>query len=110
MSGYIRPPDDVYWHFRRLPSDQQVSAEWVSLEDGYRYRVRADRRICRINDGEEVETIDSIPIRFPAGAQVLTGVRWGFHMPISIFYQQVIGPSCSHSISPDEATTFGINK
>ena len=95
MSRYIRPPDDVYWHFRRLPSDEQVGAEWTSVEDGLRYYVRGDRRICQIGIGEEAETIDSIPSRLPAGAQVLTGVRWGFHMPISVFYQRVIGPSGS---------------
>lgn len=89
----IRPPDDVYWHFRRLPEHRQVGAERLSREDGHLYRVRNDRVICRIEDGIELPTIDSIPARLPAGAKVMTGVGWGFHMPISVLYQQVIGPS-----------------
>lgn len=93
MDKAIRPPDDVYWHFRRLCSLKQVGAEFRSKEDGYLYRVRMDRRICRILDCEEIETIDSIPDRLPAGAKVMTGVSWGFHLPISVFYQQVIGRS-----------------
>lgn len=93
MGVYIRPPDDVYWHFRRLASDKQVGAERISKEDGCRYRVREDRVICRIVKGVEEETIDSIPFKLPAGAQILTGVRWGFRMPIATFYQQVIAPS-----------------
>jgi len=44
-------------------------------------------------NGVEVETIDSLPLKLPAGARVMTGVGWGFHMPISTFYQQVIGRS-----------------
>jgi len=55
--------------------------------------VRQDRRICRVVDGQEQETIDSIPLRLPAAAKVMTGVGWGFHMPIGVFYQQVIAPS-----------------
>jgi len=70
-----------------------VGAECRSREDGYLYRVRQDRRICRVLDGEEQETIDSIPLRLPAASKVMTGVGWGFHMPIGVFYQQVIGPS-----------------
>lgn len=89
----IRPPDDVYWRFRRLPTHQQVGAECLSREDGYQYRLRADRRICRLVDGQEQETIDSIPLRLPAAAKVMTGVGWGFRMPIAVLYQQVIGPS-----------------
>lgn len=92
----LRPPDDAYWHFRRLPFDRQVGAECWSKEDGCLYRVRADRRICRVVDGEEFETIDSLPLRLPAGARVMTGANWGFRMHISILYQQVIGRSaCS---------------
>ncbi len=101
MNKSIRPPDDVYWHFRRLASCRQVGAEWRSKEDGYFYRVRQDRRICRVVDGEEQETIDSIPLRLPAASKVMTGVGWGFHMPISVFYQQVIGPS-GMKTRPDE--------
>lgn len=41
----------------------------------------------------EIETIDSLPLRLPAGASILTGVHWGFRMPIATFYQQVIGRS-----------------
>jgi hypothetical protein len=89
--SYLRPPDDVYWHFRRLPMHKQVGAECTSREDGCLYRVRADRLICRVVDGREEETIDSIPSRLPAGAKVLTGLGWGFHMPIAEFYQQIIG-------------------
>jgi hypothetical protein len=73
--------------------DKQVGAVCLSKEDGYLYRVREDRVICRVVEGVEIETIDSIPFRLPAGAQVLTGVRWGFRMPISTFYQQIIGRS-----------------
>jgi hypothetical protein len=90
MRAYIRPPDDVYWHFRHLPTARQVGAECLSKEDGCLYRVRADRAICRVVDGVEQQTIDSLPLKAPPGAQVLTGVRWGFHMHISTFYQQVI--------------------
>ena len=93
MPAYLRPPDDVYWHFRRLPVTQQISAECISKEDGCFYRVRQDRVICRVVDGVEEETIDSIPHRLPAGARVMTGANWGFHMPIATLYQQVIGPS-----------------
>jgi hypothetical protein len=93
MGIYIRPPDDVYWHFRRLTSNKQAGAEWTSKEDGYLYRLRADRVICRVVDNVEFETIDSIPYRLPPGAKVMTGVSWGFRMPIATFYQQVIGPS-----------------
>jgi hypothetical protein len=93
LDGYIRPPDDVYWHFRRLPLHRQVGAECLSREDSHLYRVRSDRAICRVVDGREAETIDSIPLRLPAGAKIMTGVNWGFHMPISAFYQQIIGPS-----------------
>ncbi|MCC7128900.1 MAG: hypothetical protein B6D39_07250 [Anaerolineae bacterium UTCFX2] len=94
-SGFraIRPPDDVYWRFRRLSAARQVGAECLSKEDGYLYRVRRDRVICRVVEGQEHETIDSIPIRLPAGAKVLTGANWGFHLPISTFYQQIIGAS-----------------
>lgn len=101
MGDYLRPPDDVYWHFRRLPVDKQVGAECISKEDGYLYRVREDRVICRVVEGVEIETIDSIPFRLPAGAQVLTGVRWGFRMPISTFYQQIIGRSGVESLEQD---------
>jgi hypothetical protein len=93
MNRAIRPPDDVYWRFRRMSADKQVGAECVSKEDGYLYRVRRDRAICRVVDGVEIETIDSIPLRLPAGAHVLTGVGWGFRMPIGAFYQQIIGRS-----------------
>jgi hypothetical protein len=93
MGSYLRPPDDVYWHFRRLARDKQVGAECTSWEDGYTYRLRDDRVICRVVDGVELETIDSIPSQSPAGARIMTGVRWGFRMPISTFYQQIIGRS-----------------
>jgi len=93
MGEYLRPPDDVYWHFRRLPLHKQVGAECTSWEDGCLYRVSQTRIICRVVDGVEVETIDSLPLKLPAGARVMTGVGWGFHMPISTFYQQVIGRS-----------------
>lgn len=93
MGTYIRPPDDVYWHFRRMKTDCQVGAEYVSHEDGNLYRVSQERRICRVVDGCELPTIDSLPARLPAGAHVLTGVGWGFHMHISTFYQQVIARS-----------------
>lgn len=93
MKEAIRPPDDVYWYFRRLASIRQIGAECLSKEDGYLYRVRSDRVICRILDGKEQETIDSVPARLPAGAKVMTGVGWGFRLPIATFYQQVIGPS-----------------
>jgi hypothetical protein len=76
-----------------MPADRQIGAECVSNEDGYLYRIRNDRAICRVVDGSEEETIDSIPLKLPAGAHVLTGSGWGFRMPISIFYQQIIGPS-----------------
>ena len=95
MSDYLRPPDDVYWHFRRLKTADQAGAEYISLEDGYLYRVNAERCICRVVDGVEIPTIDSLPFRLPAGAHVLTGVGWGFHMHISTFYQQVIARSVS---------------
>ena len=91
MSNTIRPPDDVYWHFRRMPVDRQVGAECTSKEDGCLYRVRADRLVCRVVDGVEIGTIDSIPLKLPAGAHVLTGGGWGFKMPIGMFYQQIIG-------------------
>ena len=68
-------------------------AECTSKEDGYLYRVRADRVICRVVEGMEVGTIDSIPLKLPAGAHVLTGVNWGFRMPIGLFYQEIIGRS-----------------
>lgn len=90
MREYIRPPDDVYWHFRHLPVSMQSGAECLSKEDGFLYRVRFDRIICRVVNGIDYETIDSLPNKAPPGAQVLTGVRWGFHMHISTFYQQVI--------------------
>ena len=93
MNEYLRPPDDVYWHFRRLKTALQVGAVYTSLEDGHLYCINQDRRICRVMDGIEYPTIDSLPGRLPAGAHVLTGVGWGFHMHISTFYQQVIGPS-----------------
>jgi hypothetical protein len=97
MANYLRPPDDIYWHFRRLPVARQVGAECTSWEDGCTYRVRSDRVICRVVDGVEVETIDSIPLKLPAGARVMTGVGWGFNMPISTFYQQIIGRSGTES-------------
>lgn len=93
MGAYIRPPDDVYWRFRRLRTENQVGAEYTSREDGCLYRVNQARRICRVVDGREETTIDSLPARYPAGAHVLTGVGWGFHMHISNFYQQVIARS-----------------
>ena len=93
MGMYIRPPDDVYWHFRRMKTGEQVGAEYTSHEDGCLYRVNSERRICRVVDGKEEATIDSLPSRLPAGAHVLTGVGWGFRMHISIFYQQVIARS-----------------
>jgi hypothetical protein len=93
MGFYIRPPDDVYWHFRRLKSANQAGAEYISWEDGFLYRVNPERRICRVVDGIEQPTIDSLPARLPAGAHVLTGSGWGFHMHISTFYQQIIARS-----------------
>lgn len=96
MRDYIRPPDDVYWHFRHLPSKQQVGAECISKEDGCLYRVRADRAICRMVDGVEQQTIDTLPLHAPPGARVMTGVRWGFRMHISVFYQQVIANQKDH--------------
>jgi len=93
MGSSIRPPDDVYWRFKRMPVGKQVGAECTSKEDGYLYRVRADRVICRVVEGMEVGTIDSIPLKLPAGAHVLTGVGWGFRMPIGLFYQEIIGRS-----------------
>jgi hypothetical protein len=74
-----------------MPVDKQVGAECASREDGYLYRVRKDRLICRVVDGVEIGTIDSIPLKLPAGAHVLTGGGWGFKMPIGMFYQQIIG-------------------
>jgi len=93
MGSYIRPPDDVYWHFRRLALARQVGAEYTSREDGYLYRVNQERRICRVVDGMEQATIDSLPSRLPFGAKVMTGVGWGYHMHISTFYQQIIARS-----------------
>jgi hypothetical protein len=93
MGDYIRPPDDIYWHFRRLKTQHQVGAEYTSSEDDFLYRVDSQRRICRVVDGCEVATIDSLPNQLPAGAHVLTGVGWGFRMHISTFYQQVIARS-----------------
>ena len=93
MNSYIRPPDDVYWHFRRMKSANQEGAEYISWEDGCLYRVNPERRICRVVDGIEQPTIDSLPARLPAGAHVLTGSGWGFHMHISTFYQQIIARS-----------------
>ena len=93
MGAYLRPPDDVYWYFRRLKTQYQVGAEYISHEDGLLYRVNSERRICLVVDGAEQATIDSLPARLPAGAHVLTGVGWGFHMHISTFYQQVIARS-----------------
>ena len=97
MGAYLRPPDDVYWHFRRLKTEKQVGAECTSHEDGYLYRVNSDGRICRVVEGVELPTIDSLPNRLPAGAHVLTGVGWGFRMHISTFYQQVIATSGNKS-------------
>jgi hypothetical protein len=68
-----------------------VGAQCLSKEDGFLYRVRADRSICRVVEGVEIETIDSLPLKLPAGAHVLTGGGWGFRMPIGVFYQQIIG-------------------
>ncbi len=96
MPPYIRPPDDVYWHFRRLKIANLAGAEFTSREDGFLYRLNAERRICRVVDGVELPTIDSLPTSLPAGAHVLTGVGWGFRMHISTFYQQVIARSGSH--------------
>jgi len=93
MGKYLRPPDDAYWHFRRLKTESQLGAEYTSFEDGCLYRVDPERRICRVVDGLELPTIDSLPGRLPPGAHVLTGVGWGFRMHISTFYQQVI--ACS---------------
>ena len=93
MVDYLRPPDDVYWHFRRLPPSRQVGAECKSWEDGCLYRVSQSRVICKVIEGVEEETIDSLPLKPPAGARVMTGGGWGFQMPISTFYQQVIGRS-----------------
>ena len=76
-----------------MKTDGQVGAEYTSQEDGYLYRVNIDRRICRVVEGVELPTIDSLPGKYPAGAHVLTGVGWGFHMHISTFYQQVIARS-----------------
>ncbi len=97
MPLYIRPPDDVYWHFKRLALRKQIGAEYTSWEDGYLYRVNAERRICRVVDGEELPTIDSLPLRQPAGARVMTGTGWGFRMHISTFYQQIIAQTGSES-------------
>jgi hypothetical protein len=72
---------------------KQVGAECTSWEDGCTYRVRNDRVICRVVAGVEEETIDSIPLKLPAGARVMTGGGWGFHLPIATFYQQIIGRS-----------------
>jgi hypothetical protein len=93
MGATLRPPDDVYWHFRRMKTTDQVGAEYISHEDGYLYRVNPERRICRVVDSSEQATIDSLSARLPAGAHVLTGVGWGFHMHISTFYQQIIASS-----------------
>ena len=93
MGVYLRSPDDVYWHFRRLKTQDQVGAEYISHEDDCLYRINLERRICQVVDGMEQPTIDSLPIRLPAGAHVLTGVGWGFRMHISTFYQQII--ACS---------------
>jgi hypothetical protein len=93
MGSYLRPPDDVYWHFRRLKTANQVGAEYTSWEDGCLYRVNVERRICRVVDEKEEATIDSLPSSLPAGAHVLTGSGWGFRMHISTFYQQIIARS-----------------
>ncbi len=74
-----------------MPVNRQVGAECTSKEDGCLYRVRADRLVCRVVEGMEIGTIDSIPLKLPAGAHVLTGGGWGFKMPIGMFYQQIIG-------------------
>jgi len=78
-----------------LKTAEQVGAEYTSREDGCLYRVNLERRICRVVQENEVVTIDSLPNKLPAGAHVLTGVGWGFHMHISTFYQQVIARSGS---------------
>ena len=93
MDSYLRAPDDAYWHFRRLKTDSQVGAEYISHEDGCLYRVNQARCICKVMNAMEQVTIDSLPSRLPAGAHVLTGVGWGFHMHISTFYQQIIARS-----------------
>ena len=95
MGTAIRPPDDVYWHFKRLKTENQVGAEYTSWEDGCLYRINPERRICRVVNGSEETTIDSLPDRLPAGAHVLTGLGWGFRMHISTFYQQIIAHSDS---------------
>jgi len=76
-----------------MKTDKQVGSEYTSWEDGYQYRVSQERRICRVVDGVELPTIDSLPARLPPGAHVLTGAGWGFHMHISTFYHEVIGRS-----------------
>ncbi len=76
-----------------MKTQDQVGAEYTRWEDGYLYRVKPDRRIYRVVEGREEATIDSLPGRLPAGAHVLTGVGWGFHMHISTFYQDVIARS-----------------
>jgi len=76
-----------------MKSEAQIGAEYTSREDGCLYRVNPERRICRVVEGIEETTIDSLPDRLPAGAHVLTGVGWGFRMHISTFYQQVIARS-----------------
>jgi hypothetical protein len=93
MGTYLRAPDDAYWHFRRLKLDRQVGAEYTSWEDGCLYRVNTERRICRVVDGVELPTIDSLPERAAGAARVLTGAGWGFRMHISTFYQQIIARS-----------------
>ncbi len=93
MDSCPRAPDDAYWHFRRLKTEHQVGAEYVSREDGCLYRVDAQRHICLVEHGSEIATIDSLPSRLPPGAHVLTGSGWGFRMHISTFYQQVIARS-----------------
>lgn len=90
MGSYLRPPDDVYWHFKRLALSKQVGSEYTSWEDGCLYRVNAERRICQVVGGEEQPTIDSLPLRQLAGARVMNGTGWGFRMHISTFYQQII--------------------
>ena len=90
MEPYLRAPDDAYWYFKRLKTDSQVGAEYISHENGCLYRVNHERYICQVVDVMEQVTIDSLPSRLPAGAHVLTGVGWGFHMHISTFYQQII--------------------
>ncbi|OGO27545.1 MAG: hypothetical protein A2136_06930 [Chloroflexi bacterium RBG_16_54_11] len=76
-----------------MKTDRQVGAEYTSREDGWLYWVNQERRICRVVDGCELPTIDSLPAWLPAGAHVLTGAGWGFRMHISTFYQQVIARS-----------------